>query len=396
MSDNPKAKVKRVAVLIGTSTGWGRDVIRGINQYAMLHNWILYVDPVGLDELSELPTKWKGEGIIARIGNQQTLSSIRKSGLPCVNVSALPIKGSDQYPRITTDHRKTAEVGFRYFYANGFRHFGYFGLQDTAYVLEHEQTFVRLVEDAGCSCSVYEVPAGHPAQPTWNLRLSALEQWLRNLPKPCGILTWNVSGAQWVIHAANHAGLPVPEQISVLNTAEDDFLCTNFHIPISSIESPTNEIGVCAAEMLDQMMKNKRFKPDSVSFPPKSVIKRTSTDMLSITDPIMVKALIHIRQNAHLGAKECTVDSIAKWVGVCRRKLELMFLSFLNRTIHDEIQRTRIERAARLLADTEISITDISANCGFATIEHFATVFKKTYGCSPRLYRLHSKEEKKR
>ncbi|MEI7946956.1 MAG: XylR family transcriptional regulator, partial [bacterium] len=380
MTDIPKEKVKRVAVLIGTSTGWGRDVIRGINQYAMLHNWILYVDPIGLDELSALPTKWKGEGIIARIGNQQTLSSIRKSGLPCVNVSAIPIKGSNHYPRITTDHRKTAEEGFRYFYANGFRHYGYFGLQDTAYVLEHEQTFVRMVEDAGCSCSVYEVPAGHPAQPTWNLRLSALEQWLKNLPKPCGILTWNVSGAQWIIHAANHAGLPVPEQVSVLNTAEDDFLCTNFHIPISSIALPTNEIGVCAAEMLDQMMTNKRFKGDSVAFPPKSIIKRTSTDMMSIADPVMVKALIHIRQNAHLGAKECTVGSIAKWVGVCRRKLELMFLSFLNRTVHDEIQRTRIERAARLLVDTELSITGIAANCGFATIEHFATVFKKTYG----------------
>jgi LacI family transcriptional regulator len=143
MTDIPKEKVKRVAVLIGTSTGWGRDVIRGINQYAMLHNWILYVDPIGLDELSALPMKWKGEGIIARIGNQQTLSSIRKSGLPCVNVSAIPIKGSNRYPRITTDHRQTAEMGFRYFYANGFRHFGYFGLQDTAYVLEHEQTFVR-------------------------------------------------------------------------------------------------------------------------------------------------------------------------------------------------------------------------------------------------------------
>lgn len=395
MADSAKEKVKRVAVLIGTSTGWGRDVIRGINQYAMLHNWILYVDPIGLDELSELPTKWKGEGIIARIGNQQTLSSIRKSGLPCVNVSALPIKGSNGYPRITTDHRKTAEMGFRYFYANGFRNFGYFGLQDTAYVLEHEQTFVRMVEESGCTCSVYEVPAGHPAQPAWNLRLSALEQWLKHLPKPCGILTWNVSGAQWVIHAANHAGLQVPEEISVLNTAEDDFLCTIFHIPISSVALPTTEIGVCAAEMLDQMMRIKKFQPASVAFPPKSIIKRTSTDMMSITDPIMVKALIHIRQKAHLGSKQCAVESIAKGVGVCRRKLELMFLSLLNRTIHDEIQRTRIERASRLLVDTEISITDIAENAGFATVEHFATVFKKTYGCSPRLHRLNAKEEKK-
>jgi AraC-like DNA-binding protein len=62
--------------------------------------------------------------------------------------------------------------------------------------------------------------------------------------------------------------------------------------------------------------------------------------------------------------------------------------------VHDEIQRTRIDRAARLLVDTELSITDIADNCGFATIEHFATVFKKKYGCSPRLHRLNSKEKK--
>jgi AraC-like DNA-binding protein len=47
----------------------------------------------------------------------------------------------------------------------------------------------------------------------------------------------------------------------------------------------------------------------------------------------------------------------------------------------------RLDQAKRLLSETEASITDIAAQTGFASSQHFATHFKKMFGCTPKAYR---------
>lgn len=47
----------------------------------------------------------------------------------------------------------------------------------------------------------------------------------------------------------------------------------------------------------------------------------------------------------------------------------------------------RLTQAKRFLSETEDSITDIAARSGFASSQHFATHFKKMFGCTPKAYR---------
>lgn len=47
----------------------------------------------------------------------------------------------------------------------------------------------------------------------------------------------------------------------------------------------------------------------------------------------------------------------------------------------------RLNVAKRLLADTPDSITAIADALGFASSQHFATHFKKTFGCTPKAFR---------
>ena len=62
-SDKP-----RVALLIETSGGYGRSVLRGIGRYARLHGpWSFYVLPRGHEQSLPDPSSWKVDGIIARI-----------------------------------------------------------------------------------------------------------------------------------------------------------------------------------------------------------------------------------------------------------------------------------------------------------------------------------------
>lgn len=51
------------------------------------------------------------------------------------------------------------------------------------------------------------------------------------------------------------------------------------------------------------------------------------------------------------------------------------------------MERVRIGCASRLLLDSTLSITDITHELGYKTSQHFATVFKKHTGMTPRAWR---------
>ena len=69
------------------------------------------------------------------------------------------------------------------------------------------------------------------------------------------------------------------------------------------------------------------------------------------------------------------------------RKMDF-YLCMRSVKIFDNIRRRRIERARRLLTENEnLSIREISEQCGFTDYNYFITVFKKYCGESPARYR---------
>ncbi|MBL8179390.1 MAG: helix-turn-helix transcriptional regulator, partial [Bryobacterales bacterium] len=59
-----------------------------------------------------------------------------------------------------------------------------------------------------------------------------------------------------------------------------------------------------------------------------------------------------------------------------------------NMTPMQYVNRCRLDLAARLLASHPgAHITEVALQCGFASSQYFATVFRRRYGCTPRDYR---------
>jgi AraC family transcriptional regulator len=56
-------------------------------------------------------------------------------------------------------------------------------------------------------------------------------------------------------------------------------------------------------------------------------------------------------------------------------------------TPHRFVLRRRIDRAKRLLRETETPLVEIALNCGFASQSHFASVFHRHVGATPSQYR---------
>ena len=103
-------RTPRIAVMVDTSTGWGRRLIRGVVGYANKHGpWNLWVHASGQDERVRLPPGWRGDGIIARISDYHTARHVAAARVPVVNVSGTELRGVD-FCRVTTDLGATGRL----------------------------------------------------------------------------------------------------------------------------------------------------------------------------------------------------------------------------------------------------------------------------------------------
>jgi AraC-like DNA-binding protein len=80
-------------------------------------------------------------------------------------------------------------------------------------------------------------------------------------------------------------------------------------------------------------------------------------------------------------------SAVAQHVGLARRTLDRRFMAARNCSVLAEIQECRLGRAARLLKNTGISISDIAMRAGFGSEEHLRLAFRKKHGIPPNEYR---------
>jgi AraC-like DNA-binding protein/mannose-6-phosphate isomerase-like protein (cupin superfamily) len=90
----------------------------------------------------------------------------------------------------------------------------------------------------------------------------------------------------------------------------------------------------------------------------------------------------------HAHAEEpLTVATVADAVGLSANYLGELFKAEFGLSVHDYVNRLRIERARDLLAGSDRSVTDIAMTVGFDGPSYFGKVFRGATGHTPRAYR---------
>jgi AraC family transcriptional regulator len=72
-----------------------------------------------------------------------------------------------------------------------------------------------------------------------------------------------------------------------------------------------------------------------------------------------------------------------------------VFSKVLGVTPHQYLVRARLRRAARLLTDATLPVTDVALDAGFADLSNFVRTFRRAAGVSPREFRRASRGERK-
>ncbi len=80
---------------------------------------------------------------------------------------------------------------------------------------------------------------------------------------------------------------------------------------------------------------------------------------------------------------EFDLDACADHIGVSRRQIERLFNRYLGVTPVRYMNDLRLQHGRALLAETDMSVTDVAVACGYASSSHFSKSFRKRYGVSP-------------
>ncbi len=378
-------KLRQVALLIETSRAYGRSLLRGVSRYNREQGrWSVYFRPHGLgDPPPPWLRRWKGDGILARIGDRRVADAVLDAGVAVVELrgvlSDLPV------PFIGVDNQMVAQLAFDHLRDRGFRHFAFCSMPRGDYPIMDERcdNFRALVQSQGFFFSQFKHPAGH-RRLSWQQEQSQIARWIAKLPKPVGVAACNDDYGLQVLDACRRAEVLVPDEVAVIAVDNDDYLCGLAIPPLTSIDVIPERIGYEAAALLDRMMDGESVSLDPILMPPRGVVTRQSTDVLATDDEAVARAVHYIRQHA---CDRIGVADVVRQVRLSRTALEPRVKAVVGRSIYQEIQRVQIEQVRELLAETELPIKQVAVRCGFSYVQYMTRAFREATGQTPAQYR---------
>jgi len=105
-----------------------------------------------------------------------------------------------------------------------------------------------------------------------------------------------------------------------------------------------------------------------------------------------VKAALFIDAHSH---EALDLETAAMEVGLRPFHFLRLFAKVLGVTPHQYLVRSRLRRAARLLAEGASSITDVAFDVGFGDLSNFVRTFHRAAGVSPGRFRRAAKGDRK-
>ncbi len=379
--------MKKVIIMIDTARASGRKFLRGIERYLQANpHWeVCLQPPLYLPSQRFNINSWfrlqDADGLIAR-DSPHTAGLLNLDIPTIINDTRYETPGASV---IYTNSEKTGRLAADYFLGLGFRHFAFCGFEGLAWSDRRLKTYCEVLRKQGFETHNYhDWPGSTPQTETerWSIA-----EWLKTLPRPVCVFACNDDRGVYVLEACKIVGLKVPEEVAVLGVDNDELTCDLSSPPLSSIELNFERGGFETARLLDERMHRKKTAANVV-IEPLDIIARQSTNVLSIDDEQVARALRFIREHYN---EPIQVRHVVAATVLSRRDLELKFKNRLRRSIKDEINRLRIDSVKRKLINSGDTIYNIAATLEYTDPQHFSRFFRQVTGISPTEYRRRHK-----
>lgn len=161
---------------------------------------------------------------------------------------------------------------------------------------------------------------------------------------------------------------------------------------LSSVRPAFHAIGAAAMEWLIEHPGDcdAILSEETRRFAPEKVVGRASTAGGACADPITARMLRWAWQAMQDGNK-VQVSDLAVQFKTSRRSLDRRFMLHLGMGAGDYLRVQRLDMAVHLLRNTNLTIAEISQQCGYSKQDTLSTVFRKAYGQTPMEFRRQGK-----
>ena len=374
-----------VGVVVDAASSYGRQLLRGVLSYANLQRrWRLHEE---LRPRQEALDHWPHcDGAIFGGGGMRVFDHVRQRSRCTISCSGAA--DPQLSPVVSLDDPAAGELAAQHLIECRLEQFAFYGTIEGGppHIGQPRLAgFRRGLHRSGYDCIESPVPYPWDIDRLTHVHWPALIRWLRQLPKPIGVMAAEDGVAHDLAAACLEGGIAVPDQVAIIGVNNDDLWCEGAWPPLSSIEPAYTRMGYQAAALLDRLLRGEELAAEEwvIRLPPIGVVQRVSTSVLAVKDPALAEAVRFIRQHA---CDPCSVDDVLREVAVGRRWLERQFVAQLGRTPHEEIVRVRIENSKRLLLRPEFGVIHVAERCGFSKVQ-FMRAFRQLTGTTPAAYR---------
>ena len=342
-------------------------------------------------------TLWRPHGVLVHMLDWEMLKSLRGQlpGVPFVACQAAPedlvdtcvLMDIEEALRTALDHFRQQGVAARALYycgprilepvrLNAFREAAPDGFSFTYYHEDQQPGKPRMVPQSDGRLML-EYPHEDRSE-----RVKALHEWLRELPKPAGVITSATGAGGFLLAQCRRLGLRVPEDVQVIGI-DDPADCLQCEPHLTSLTPPWSRIGKMAIETLLRHLRGETQPPlirvagstlairGTTTLVPGGA--RTSAAILQLADEMAVRGL---------SAKE-----LAQLSGMGRSAFFEQFTAATGQTPARYLRQKQMEQARWLLRETTVSVASVAQKCGFSSIYAFSRCFRRETGQSPTAYR---------
>lgn len=375
--------MKHVALVVETSTQYGRNLISGISRFARLHDWQLLFEYRGKNTAEpDWLHGFEGDGVITTSPDPTHSEDLRKSGTPVINLGTPP--SLKQKPVVDSDHRKVAEIAARHLIAKGHRFFAFLGYSDHPVSIARERGFVEELAAQGFEPLTHHTP--ERIERSFETLHKGDADFIESLPKPCALFCCWDEVAYRAVHTALRLGISVPEDLAVVGVDNDPIFCGTARIPLSSIDPDIRHLGFLTASWLEAMMSGQ--SRDEIELDrlvaPKGLVIRQSSALDAVDDPL-VRRFLELLRRQRPGT--LTIEALAEDCHVSRRLLEQRVKAATGKTPRQLLSMSLIEAIGRFLTETDYTLAHIAEVLGFEHSERLSHLFRRETGTTPGEYR---------
>jgi LacI family transcriptional regulator len=355
------------------------EIVSGVHRYVKAKG-TLTLGPHPMNAVHTTPEElkaWTGDGLIGFFWSEPLVKELLARGIAVVNLTQqlapMPI------PVVISDNAQIGRMAAEHLHERGYRRFAYVGLKGAFFSQQRKDGFAAELQSRGnLSLWSEDLADRESLTPEW------FGKFCRDADGPIGMMGADDDIAFKILGAAQENGLRVPNDVAIVGVNDIELVCDGASIPLTSIAPAYGRIGFEAASLLDRLLQGQAAEDTVIHVPPTGIIPRMSTRSFAFDDPLVEAALSYMHANL---SNSYHVDDVVHHCGKSRRTLEVRFTAAIGHSLHDEINKLRVQRARQLLRDTDWSIAHVAQECGFRDSKHLHDVFLRLEGTPPKMFR---------